>query len=266
MNKRILGAVAAVSLMMASAAMAAEPQGWKVEVTPYLWLFGIDGDVTLNGQETEFDRSAGDVLDGTDAGGSLLTVVQYDRFLFWGQVDFLSYDTDELDIEDRPEGGRFETDTVLGELAVGYQLDGWAEGQTFDILAGVRTLSMENTLTVYGVGTVERDDLDDDSDTDSRVDGILVVRPSIPVFPSKISGLRFNPTLGIGGGDSDLVYELQPQLQYQITEYVAARLGYRTVGYHIKGDNAKREDLNLTEDDELNIAFSGLIAGLGVTF
>jgi hypothetical protein len=82
------------------------------------------------------------------------------------------------------------------------------------------------------------------------------MRPSIPVLPSKIQGLRFNPTLAIGaGGDADLVYELQPQFQYQITQSVVARLGYRTVGYKFKdGDN------------ELNINLSGLIAGVGMTF
>jgi hypothetical protein len=61
-----------------------------------------------------------------------------------------------------------------------------------------------------------------------------------------------------GGGDSDLVYELEPQFQYQITPNVVARLGYRTVGYKFKGDH--------NSDNELNIRLSGLIAGVGVTF
>ena len=148
---------------------------------------------------------------------------------------------------------------LLTEAAVGYQVDGWMEGQTFDLLVGVRNLHMENDLEVFGKGKSSRDN--------DVTDPILVVRPSILVYPSKIQGLRFNPTLAIGaGGDSDLVYELQPQFQYQITENIAARLGYRTVGYKFKGDDAKNDNLNLTEDDELNFTLSGLIAGLGVTF
>ena len=74
-----------------------------------------------------------------------------------------------------------------------------------------------------------------------------------------INGVRFNPTLAIGGGGgSELVYELQPQLQYQITDHVAARLGYRRVGYKIKGDN--------NDANELNVALAGVIVGVGVTF
>ncbi len=255
MNRQTVGVVALVLLMAgAVAGFAAEPQGLKIEITPYAWLAGLEGDITVDGQETDFEKSASDLLDAVDVGGSLLAIVQYNRYLVWGQVDFFSLSTDELEVEDRPQGGSLDTDLLLGEVAVGYQIDGWSEGQTFDILVGVRTLTVENELTVFGRGTVASDD----RDKESRVDGIIVVRPSMPVFPSRISGLRFNPTLAIGGGDSDLVYELQPQLQYQINDNVAARLGYRTVGYKLKGED--------NEDNELNIRLAGLIVGVGVTF
>ena len=62
------------------------------------------------------------------------------------------------------------------------------------------------------------------------------------------------PTLAIGAGDSDLVYELFPQIQYQVNENIAARIGYRRVGYKFKGD----ED----EDNELNATLAGLIVGV----
>lgn len=247
-----LSAVTGMAMLMAATSgLAAEPQGWKVEVTPYAWLAGLEGDVTVNGQKTDFEKSFSDMVDYVDVGGSLLTVVQYDRYLLWGQVDYFSLTTDALDVEDRPEGGSLDSKMLLGEAAVGYQIDGWAEGQTFDLLLGVRTLHTEMDLEVDGHGSYSKDN--------DLVDPILLVRPSLPVLPSKIDGLRFNPTLGIGaGGDADLVYELQPQFQYQITENVAARLGYRTVGYKFKGDK--------NDDNELNVNLSGLIAGVGVTF
>jgi hypothetical protein len=246
---RVVAVAASLLLSAGMMTFAAEPQGWKVEITPYAWLAGVSGDATINGQKTDFEKKFSDIVDAVDLGGSLLTVVQYNRFLLWGQVDYFSTDTSKMDIEDQPQGGSLDTKMFLGEAAVGYQIDGWAEGQTFDLLVGVRTLQMESDLTIYGhPGTTSKD-------TD-LVDPMFVVRPSIPVFPSKIDGLRFNPTLAIGGGgDSDLVYELQPQLQYQITDSVAARIGYRTVGYKFKdGDN------------KLNINLEGLIVGVGMTF
>jgi opacity protein-like surface antigen len=251
MKTMMAGLVMAALLTAVSAGYAAEPQGLQVEITPYAWLAGLEGDITVNGQEADFEKSASDLLDAVDVGGSLLGVVQYDRFLFWGQVDYFSLSTDELDEQDQPQGGSLDSKMLLGEAAVGYQIDGWSEGQTFDILVGARVLSMENDLVVFDKGTRSKDS--------DLTDPMLVVRPSLPVFPSKIDGLRFNPTLGIGGGgDSDLVYELFPQFQYQCTDSIAVRLGYRTVGYKFKGDN--------NEENELNVRLAGLIAGVGFTF
>ncbi len=248
MSTKTIGLMAAAVLMAGLSARAEEPQGWKFEITPYMWLAGLEGDVTVNGQKADFEKSASDLLDYVDVGGSLLGVAQYDRYLFWGQVDYFSLSTDELDVEDQPQGGSLDADTLLAEVAVGYQVDGWAEGQTFDILVGARMLSMESELDVVGHGT--------ESKESDLVDPILVVRPSIPMFPSRIDGLRFNPTLAIGaGGDADLVYELFPQIQYQFADSMAARVGYRTVGYKFEeGSN------------ELNVQLAGLIVGLGIMF
>ena len=252
MKTKVMTAIAA-GLVLASglAAAAAEPQGWQFELTPYLWAAGLEGDVTINGQEAEFEKKFSDIVDAVDIGGSLLGVAQYNRFLLWGQVDYFSLSSDKMDVEDQPEQGRLDSKLLLGEVAVGYQIDGWSEGQTFDILVGARMLSTELDLELNDGRTASKDN--------DLVDPILVLRPSIPIFPSKIDGLRFNPTLAIGGGgDSDLVYELFPQIQYQITDHAAVRLGYRTVGYKFKGDE--------NEDNELNINLAGLIIGLGVTF
>ncbi len=228
--------------------LAAEPQGWKVEVTPYAWLAGLEGDITVHDKKADFDKSASDLLDALELGGSLLTVIQYDRFLFWGEVDYFALSTDELDVEDRPEGGSLDSDMLLGVAAVGYQIDGWSEGQTFDILVGARTMHLELDLDLYEKGSFSK--------SKDVTDPVLVVRPSLPVLPSKITGLRFNPTVSVGGGgDSELVYELFPQFQYQIADHVAARIGYRTIGY--KFENG---------DNELDFNLAGPIIGLGVTF
>lgn len=252
MKKLMIGvATAAALLATASGGYAAAPQGLQVEVTPYVWFAGLEGDITVNGQTADFEKSAGDLFDALDVGGSLLGIVQYNRFLVWGQTDYFSLSTDQLAVEDRPAGASLDSKMFLNELAVGYQVDGWMEGQTFDLLVGARFLRMENDLDVSGVGTRSR--------TTDLVDPILVVRPSLPLFPSKVKGLRFNPTLAIGGGgDSDLVYELQPQIQYEVSDRIAVRFGYRRVAYKFKGDN--------NEDNELNIALAGLIAGVGIKF
>ncbi|HAL92516.1 MAG TPA: hypothetical protein DCM68_05765 [Verrucomicrobia bacterium] len=247
-TKIITAIVAGLVLATGSAASAAEPEGWQFELTPYLWAAGLEGDATINGHEAEFEKEFSDLFDMLDIGGSLLGVAQYNRFLVWGQVDYFSLSTDKLDVEDQPPGHTLDSKLLLGEAAVGYQFDGFMEGMKIDVLIGARMTSMELDL--------ELDDGETTSKDNDLADPIIVLRPSIPIFPSKIDGLWFNPTLAIGGGgDADLVYELFPQFQYQITDHMAARLGYRTVGYKFEeGDN------------ELNINLAGLIVGVGLTF
>lgn len=250
MKRQTVGIVAAALLMAGSAGYAAEPQGWKFEITPYAWLAGLEGDITVNGQKADFEKSASDLLDYVELGASVRLGAEYNRFLIGALVDYFSLSTDELDVEDRPQGGKLESKTLILEGAVGYRLDGWSEGQSFGLMVGARSLQMETDLEVYGHGTRSRDN--------TVTDAMFYVVPSLPVLPSKIDGLRFNPILGIGAGDSDLAYELFPQFQYQITESMAARLGYRTIGWKFKGDQ--------NEDNELNISMSGLIVGVGLTF
>ena len=250
MKKWIVVACVAVALATALSVNAAEPEGWRFEITPYLWYAGLEGDVTINGQKTEFEKKASDLLKAVEAGGSVRLGAEYNRFLAGALVDYFSLSTDKLDVEDQPKGGSLDSKMLIAEFAVGYRVDGWAENQSFGLMVGVRHLNMDNDLTVKGKGDFSRER--------EVTDAMVYVLPSVPVLPSMIDGLRFNPVLGIGAGDSDLAFELFPQFQYQITDTVAARLGYRTVGWKFKGDD--------NEDNELNIRLAGLIVGLGVTF
>lgn len=250
MSKMKTAIAAGLALVAAGmTAQAAEPQGWKFELTPMAWLAGMEGDGSIKGRDFEFEKSFGDLVESVDMAAGLLATAQYDRYLFWAQLDFISSDTDNLDAEDQPKHASASSDLFLGEAAVGYQVDGWSEGQTFDLLLGLRTAKIDTKLELDGGPALE-----DDS---TLVDPMLVVRPRIPVLPSMIDGLSFNSTMAIGGGgDSKLVYELQPQFQYDATDSLSFRLGYRRVGYKFDGEG----------DNELNVSLAGLILGAGFKF
>jgi len=250
MKKLAIAVTAGLALVSASSAFAQRTEGWNFEVTPYIWYAGLEGDVTVDGQKTDFEKDASDLFKAVEAGGSLRIGASYDRLVFGALVDAFSLNTDEMDVEDQPAGGRMESDLLMIEGMVGYRVDGWSEGQSFVIGVGARRLDMDMDLEVFGKGTRSKET--------EVVDGMLFVLPSMPVLPSMIEGLRFNPVLAIGAGDSDLAYEMFPQFQYQITENLAARFGYRTVGWKFKGDE--------NEDNELNVRLAGLIAGIGLTW
>lgn len=250
--KAIKVALGAVSLMLASGitTQAADDGGWAFEFTPYIWYAGLEGDVTVGGQKFEFEREAGDIFDASEVGVSLRFSAEYERFVVGGLVDFFSLSTDNLEVENQPQGGSVDTDLVLAEVMAGYRFDGFSENQFFTVGLGVRHLAIEHEGVVNGQGAVsnERD----------ITDVMLYVLPKIPMFASRIDGLSFNPWLGIGAGDSDLAYELFPQIQFNATENLALRFGYRTVGWNAKDDG--------NDENELNMSLSGLIVGLGLTF
>jgi hypothetical protein len=210
----------------------------KGEITPYLWMAGMDGDITVRDQKASVDMSFSDLLDATDAAGSVLAVLQRNQLVFWGQIDYMSLSSDEID--DSPQGKTLDSDTTIWTLAAGRQFQG-DKGKTYDLLLGARQFSMDNSLTIDGVGKFERDfDI---------TDAVLVFRPSLPLSPK----WRFNPTISIGAGDSDFTYELWPQFQYKFTETFITRLGYRNLGYKFETDAGNKWDGNQ----------HGFIIGLG---
>lgn len=217
---------------------------WSVEVTPYIWAAGIDGDITVRGHKASIDVKFDDLIDAVDLAGSLLGIARYNRFVTWTQLDYVGTDTDELD--NHPAGGRVESDMFMGTLAFGYTFGNPSDRHSLDLLLGARYFSLDNELTINSLGRFKQDK--------SYLDPVVLARPSWRLSDR----WRFNPTFSIGGGgDSDLVYELQPQIQFQINNRLAARFGYRTLHYDVESS---------TKQNKFDGAFQGLLLGLGGTF
>ena len=166
------------------------------------------------------------------------------HFVAVTQIDYLSLDSDELD--DAPARGRLEVESLMAMLAIGYRFERSRVGAHTDLLIGARQLSLDNTLTLDGLGTVEGDK--------DFVDPIVMLRPSLPLGRR----WRFNPTISFGsGGDSEKTWELQPQFHFQISDNVGLRVGYRRLYYEIDSENGR---------NKFDGAFQGLIIGIGGTF
>jgi hypothetical protein len=114
-----------------------------------------------------------------------------------------------------------------------------------DVLIGVRSLSVDNTLTVAELGTVER--------SSDIVDAVLVIRKGLRLTKK----LHFNSTMSFGTGDSNFTMETHPQLKYQFTRNIAGLVGFRIVSYDLEGEDDKAA---------FDGAFRGLTAGVNGTF
>ena len=242
---RTMAAAFAVLLAMIFTTLPAraEEDKWKFEVTPYVWAAGFKGDVTVNGREGSVDKSFSDLVKFVDAAGSVLGVAQYGHWVAWGQGDYMSL-SDDLDRP--PGGGKLKSDLTIATVAVGYQFDGWKEGQTFDVMIGEQHTRLDTTLTLNGPLGFSGERKNNINDT------VLVLRPSLPLSER----WRFNPTLAYGKGDSDKTYTLWPQFQYQITKTWETRIGYRKLHYEFDGNNGNKLDIDL----------AGFILGFGAIF
>lgn len=215
---------------------------WQGELTPYLWTAGIDGDVSVRGQKVEAEEGFENLSESIDMSGAFLGVLQRGNTVMMAQYDTLSIDTDEL--ARVPEGSFLESNVQIVTLAAGIQLEG-AKGKTYDVLLGARRLQLDNEITLNGADTLATDQHFNDI--------VVVIRPSVPLSQK----WRFNPTLSVGAGDSNSTYELQPQVQYQLSTTLALRVGYRSLYYDLEG---KRENA------EFDGAFQGMLIGLGGMF
>jgi len=242
MSKYIATFIVGVFMLMAKDVNAVESKGWTFEITPYAWFQGIDGTLTVGDKDYDFDQDFSDLYDSVDMGASLMTIARHNQWVVFGQFDYVSLDTDTNG--DKSEAVRLEVDQFFGALAGGYTFE-LCSRATMDVLVGVRYAELDNTITGK-LGGGRKADFTADS-----TDGIIMLRPRTKITEK----LFFNPTISVGAGDADLVYELQPEFQYFFNETVDLRFGYRRIHYEFENG-----------DNELDVDFSGFLVGVGFNF
>ena len=153
--RTIATAVAATLAIAAAPSAQAQDENWSFEVAPYLWGAGLDTDITIGDRTASVERDFSDIVEALDIGGGIMAGARVGHFVAVTQIDYLALDTDELD--DVPTRGRLETDVLMAMLAIGYRFERSRVGAHTDLLVGARQLSLDNKLTLDGLGSVERD-------------------------------------------------------------------------------------------------------------
>jgi len=208
-----------------------------------VWAAGVNGDVKIGTHEGSVDASFSDLLKHVDNAAAFLGTAQYNSWVTWAQVDYMDLSED---LKQGSLSGSLGTKMIMSTLGFGYQLQGWSDKQTFNVLLGARNLSLDNTLKLDSVGSF--------SANKNFTTPIIIVQPNFQLSER----WRFIPMLSYGrSGDVKSTYELQPQLQFQAWENAAFRFGYRKLHYKIESDSG-----NTTFDG----AFHGPFIGFGFTF
>jgi hypothetical protein len=243
MNTRsILAACAtAAVLQLANPGSAIAAEGWDVRLTPYLWAFGIDGDIQARGDDYNVSTDFADIVDNLDLGGSALLEFNNGNWVNLLQLDYMGLDNGGADIRNTGREADIEFESTMLAAVTGYRVM-MSERSIIDVMVGVRYAKLDVQLDVPGVGQRDSDN--------AQYDGILMLRPRLALGQN----WHFSPTLSVGAGDSELTWELSPQFTYTYCD-TEIRFGYRNLNYDVENG-----------DSQVDLSIRGPMVGIGFKF
>jgi len=213
-----------------------DEDSWKLRIAPYLWTAGIDGALTADNIEVDFDVDFDDIWDNLESAGLVFIEARRGRFSVLGDVVYLGLDLDG----ETPGGADADADvtTTILELAGLYRV---TPTSPYEVGLGMRYCSVDTELDVGPISA--------DGDP-SAFDGVAVGRAKWPFAQ------RWNLSLyaDVGGGESDLTWQAAAMLGLEFTNW-GLGVGYRMLDYDFEEGS-----------DELDLTFEGLMFGAEFRF
>ncbi|MVW72090.1 outer membrane protein [Bordetella sp. 15P40C-2] len=217
--------------------VAAQPQSpdddaWRFQVTPYVWMTGLDGTVRpFQGAPTaHVDKSFSEILDSLDAAFFLAGTARKDRWVVQGDLTYAA----TSDSAALPYGlsARAKVRQTSATLLGGYS---WEVGHqsNLDVMAGARYWDINAKVKVGNL-------LSATSDT-SFIDPIVALRWRNDFAP-RWSSLVYVDTGGFGAG-SDYTWQVMGSINYQVHDHVHLSVGYRHLDVNYR-DGGKRLDFS----------------------
>lgn len=252
----LVGAVRA-----AGAQQTVEDEGWQFRVTPYLFLAGLDGKIGVQSITVDIDAPFGKILEHLDVGLMAVAVAKKDRWSFGIDGMYIKLSGQES----RTLSGPFGNITVSGTAEVTTTQQIYQPTIAYcvvedpraplDVYVAARYTSLENEaylaittdIPSFPGGTRTL------TDEKSWWDPVIGMKTTIP-FCDKFHVHALADFGGFGAG-SDVTYQWLLTAGWQFARHFSVDAGYRY----------------LVEDYEedgfvWNVATSGMIVGLGITF
>jgi hypothetical protein len=250
-----------------------EPRRWEFEFSPYLWLTGNYGSVSIDGRTAQIKVSPIDMYhlleDGNAFGGMGYLSFRYDRWSVFS--DSVGGYAEEGVTEHIPTqlcsisvSATQKIKFVMADFALGYEIGRWALPKrqrpfTLGVYAGARYDWFKVRLrTSVGVaGGVQRAGAVDDSF--SWADPLIGIRWSMPILDSV--SLDFRGDIGGFGASSKLAWGLVGGVRYWLPWHPWNLQPYGGLGYRIV---AFERDFGQGNDIELS--FRGPTSAVGFVF
>lgn len=210
---------------------AAERTGRALQITPYLWMAGLDGRMSpfRRAPTVGVEKSFSDVMDSLEFGGFVNLWLRRDRFVF--SADLMYVDTSDghafgplppLPVPVPPGTvveGRVDSRQSNLTLQGGYRVvDG--TDFTLDAMAGLRAWDISNEVTVSALGNSRRY-----GESFDWIDPVLGLRAF-----RRLSGdwsLQAQLDAGGFGVGSDSTWSLQATVYYVASDRFSVSAGYK---------------------------------------
>ncbi len=241
---------------------------WEFIVVPYLWMTGIDGDVTVKGRDADVDVDFDDILDDLDIAALANFIAKRGRWEFFVQPNYIKLSPEgEVDRSAITLDADVETEMLILEFGTFYKLGTWGDRfpVSLDILGGGRYWHFDNEIDLDIDASLPNVDLDirREKDVDSEKD-LIDPFVGLRVGTAITKKLRFDVRGDIGGFDisddtSDLSWQAISLFEYDLSPRIVLGAGYRALDIRYEtGSGNDRKGIDAT--------IHGPILGAGIRF
>lgn len=215
------------------APVAAERPIWALQITPYMWAAGLEGNISpfRRAPTIGVEKSFSDVMDDLNFGGFVNVWGRYERFVFSGDAMY-SDTTDSHAFGPLPAlpspippgaviNGKVDSKQFMATLQAGYRvLD--TPDFTLDALGGMRFWHISNDVTVNALG-ISRSY----GESFGWVDPVIGARAFLRL--SEKLSLQAQADIGGFGAGSDLTWSALATVNYIVTDHFSVSTGYKAL-------------------------------------
>jgi len=230
------------------APQAVDRDKWQFRLTPYLWIAGISGNAGLGNLTVGVESGLTDEKVNLNFGFMATFEARKNRFIILTDLQYSNLGTDRPTPGPLFSNATADFKTFILDPEVGYRIyDNPERGDFFGVVGGIRYWHLKANLT-FNPGILSAVSAADSRDWVDAVGGFRGgFRLSKRIF--------FTGKADLGGGGSQLTYQLFGGVGFQLTEHFSLTGGYRD----LKVDYNKGGFL-------FDVALHGPVFGLGIKF
>ena len=212
--KRI--ALLATAIALVSSPAHADNGPWQWELTPYVWMAGLNGDLAIGNLEVPVEVSFGDILDDLEIGFIGHVEAHNDQWSIFSDLVYLELGRGANNLD-------FDLTEVIIEAGAGYRLSA-----NFEIIGGIRWWNID----AMAARTVDPK-LERAADKD-WVEPIIGARFRVPMSERFTLGLRGD--VGGFGAGSEFSWSAAGFVDFKVTEGISILAGYKGLGVDYKDE------------------------------